>query len=69
MKIKITFELSDDDRSAIGGQTGEGKASHERCSNWIVALVRATLDGIIAEQAEEADRVATREAEAAHVDE
>lgn len=47
MKVRVTIDVSEDDRIAIAALTGsEPIASHASVESWIRATVRATLDDI-----------------------
>lgn len=56
MRVRITFELSDDDRRALGRLYGERRATRKRIVSWIEGSVRADLDTIISDQVGEALR-------------
>lgn len=67
MKIRLTFELDDHDRLAIGNLYGTGKANRETCAAWIKSTVKADLEVVgsdyDAERQEEVDREAAQQGE------
>ena len=50
MKVRLTFEFSDDERRALASHYGEaGKASHATCATWVRTQVLTVMQDIVAE--------------------
>ncbi len=52
MKVRIVFDLSDDDRRALGALYGERTATRVRCRRWIESCVSSTLQRIHSDREE-----------------
>jgi len=49
MKIRITFEITADERKALGYQHGTGPASYATVRRWIEAQVEAMLGEVLSD--------------------
>lgn len=50
MKIAITFDVSNDQREAIGALTGDGKSSYGDTKIWIKTVVDSWLQDVVYEK-------------------
>ena len=67
MKVRVTFDLSDDMRRALSARTGKsGKATRSECESVIWGLALADLSQILSEyEQERRDRVSHQALETA----